>query len=48
MTYFLVSVRKAGEPVKHFFRLAFNSAAAYDLVAAEQDDSAFGITVVPA
>ncbi|WP_156116746.1 hypothetical protein [Massilia sp. 9096] len=48
MIYFLVTLRKAGEPVRHYFRPAYNSAAAYDLVAAEQGDAVFGITVVPA
>jgi hypothetical protein len=47
MYYFLVTLRKAGK-VWHFLRPAFSSASAYDLVAAEQGNDVFGITVVPA
>jgi hypothetical protein len=47
MYYYLVTLRKAGK-VRHFFRPAFTSASAYELVAAEQGDDVFGITVVPA
>jgi len=48
MSYFLVTLRKPGWRDQHFYRHAFNSAAAYHLVAAEQGDAVFGITVVPA
>ena len=46
MNYFWVTLRKVGQ-VSRFHRPAYTAAAAYDLVAAEQDDDAFGITVVP-
>lgn len=48
MNYFLVTLRLAGEPPRQFYRPAYNAAAAYDLVATEQGDTAFGITVRPA
>jgi hypothetical protein len=48
MKHFKVTLRKAGEPPRHFFRPAYDAAAAYDLVAAEQGDAVYGITVVPA
>lgn len=47
MSYFLVTLRTPGQPAKQFYRPAFNSAAAYHLVAAEQGDDVFGITVTP-
>lgn len=47
MYYYLVTLRKAGK-TRQFFRPAFTSASCYSLVAAEQGDDIFGITVVPA
>jgi hypothetical protein len=48
VNFFFVTLRKLGWQDQHFYRPAFNSAAAYHLVAAEQGDDVFGITVVPA
>jgi hypothetical protein len=48
VSYFFVTLRKPGWQDQRFYRPALNSAAAYHLVAAEQGDNVFGITVVPA
>lgn len=48
MSYFLVTLRRPGWLDQRFYRPAWNSAAAYHLVAAEQGDEVFSITVVPA
>jgi hypothetical protein len=48
MKRFWITLRKAGERPQQFYRPACDSAAAYHLVAAEQGDAVFGITVVPA
>jgi hypothetical protein len=47
VSYFLVTLRKPGWHDQHFYRPAYNSATVYALVAAEQGDDVFGITVVP-
>ena len=48
VSYFLITLRKGGEPPRQFHHPAVNSATAFDQVAAEQGDDVFGITVVPA
>jgi len=48
MQHFLVTLRKVGQPAQHYYRPAYTASSAYDLVAAEQGDDAFGITVLPA
>lgn len=48
MANFLVTLRTADLPPRQFYRSAHNSASAYDLVATEQGDAVYSITVVPA
>lgn len=47
MSNFLITVRRAGHTPLYFHKAAASSASAYDLVAEQQGDDVFGITVVP-